>query len=604
MKKINLNTTSKTVLSGLILISCFILGYLLAPDTRSVGQAGTGYNQRTADATWTCSMHPQIKLPEPGQCPICFMDLIPLDDNGSGEGPIELTLSERAVKLADISVAPVQHGVAQAEVLLSGKVDYDETRVKTISAWIPGRLERLFVDYTGITVNKGEHLFEIYSPELYVAQAELVQVINDLSDPQTGLSPESYSATYKATRRKLAYLGMTEEQIDALEDRGGPSDRITITSPLGGVVIHKNAVVGRYVDTGSPIYTIADLSRVWVVLDAYESDLPFLRFGQKVQFTTEALPGQTFDGRITFIDPILDTGTRTVQVRINLLNHDQQLKPGMFVRASIEAILDAEGLAVNPQLANKWICPMHPEIVKEEPGICDVCEMDLVPSEDLGIVNMPENDRLPLLVPATAVLKTGKRALVYIRDPGAAEPTFASREVQLGPRVGDHYIIRSGLTEGELVVVNGNFKIDSAMQLAAKPSMMNPAGGVSPSGHQHSTDTPVEARSDPKSFNERMVPFGEALALVGSALEDGRLDDAKAALAAIRFMTGKFDMVGLSDGEMERWHQAAPQLEAILEHADHWVDPNAVQQAYEQVNTILGVLSPVDEISGEQVGHD
>jgi Cu(I)/Ag(I) efflux system membrane fusion protein len=275
-----------------------------------------------------------------------------------------------------------------------------------------------------------------------------------------------------AVREKLRLMGLVDEQIKAIEMGEMPSDVVTVYSPMSGVVIEKNSVEGAYVKTGTNIYTIADLDRVWVILEAYETDLPWLAFGQDVSFTTSGIPGKTFMGRVIFIDPIVDEKTRTVKVRINVANPDGELKPGMFVHGTIHASVGSEDKAINPELANKWVCPMHPEVIQDSPGSCRVCGMDLVKSESMGIVYKPGHRHESLLVPASAVLKTGERAIVYIKISGV-EPTFEGREIVLGVRVGDAYVVKSGLSEGEEVVMKGNFKIDSAMQISAKPSMMN-----------------------------------------------------------------------------------------------------------------------------------
>jgi len=237
---------------------------------------------------------------------------------------------------------------------------------------------------------------------------------------------------------------------------------------------------GIYVQTGTQIYTVADLSQVWVKLDAYESDLAWIRYGQQVQFTTESYPGETFRGWISFLDPVLDSVTRTVKVRVEVPNPDGKLKPEMFVRAVVASRVGQGGKVMEPNLAGKWICPMHPSIVKPQAGACDICGMDLVTTESLGYVVARGSEASPLVIPDTAPLVTGKRAVVYVKKPDAQIPTFEGREVVLGPRAGRYYLVASGLQEGEQVVTNGGFKIDSALQIQAKPSMMNPPGAEMP----------------------------------------------------------------------------------------------------------------------------
>jgi len=248
-------------------------------------------------------------------------------------------------------------------------------------------------------------------------------------------------------------------------------------------VVHRNATEGMYVNTGTPIYTVADLSQVWVLLDVYESDLPWIRYGQEVTFSTESGPGETFTGRISFIAPIVDPTTRTVKVRVNVPNRDGILKPDMLIKAVVLARTAVGGKVIDPSLTGKYLCPMHPEIIKSRAGSCDICGMDLVTASSLGYATVCD-DEAPLVIPRSSPLITGRRAVVYVKDP-TEEGLFEGREIVLGPRAGEYYQVAEGLREGELVVVNGAFKIDSALQIQAKPSMMNPEGGVAPPVHNH-----------------------------------------------------------------------------------------------------------------------
>jgi multidrug efflux pump subunit AcrA (membrane-fusion protein) len=460
-----------------------------------------------------------------------------------------------------------------------GKVDYDETTFGYITAWVPGRLDRLYVDYTGVEVKKGDHTVSIYSPELYSTQDELIQALKFRRENQSTRFGAEINLVESA-REKLRLWGMTEEQIREIEKQDKPTDHMTIYSPVSGIVIEKLKQVGDYVKTGERIYTVADLKLVWVHLDAYESDLPWIRYGQEVTVTTEAYPGDKFHGRIAFIQPVLNDKTRTVKVRVNVPNLDGKLKPEMFVHAVVQPKVAAGGRVMDPSLAGKWISPMHPEIVKDEPGKCDVCGMPLVRTESLGYV-APETDekQRPLVIPYSAALVTGTRAVVYVELPAvhsvaepafqtlsavveegdlaktreafatyanmldrpydqpgtgyaknlwhqyadrlgqyalagqrartvknaeqafsgiettmnwlreqfapSGQPTFEGREIVLGPRAGDYLLVRHGLQEGELVVTQGNFKIDSEIQIQAKPSMMTPEGGGGGGGHHH-----------------------------------------------------------------------------------------------------------------------
>ena len=485
-----MSNRGQILIVGLVaLVAGLLIGSLRGGEESHKEHAGNGAEQAKAEV-WTCSMHPQIRMPEPGPCPICGMDLIPVRDGGEDEelGPRQLRLSERAQKLASIRVASVRREFVEAETRLMGKVAVDETRKRHIAAWIPGRIDRLYVDYTGIPVAAGDHMAYLYSPELLTAQEELIQALRTV-EQTVGMARSSAEKTAAAAREKLRLWGLKTEQIGAIEREKVASDHLTIHAPAGGVVVEKHVSEGAYVQTGTRIYTIADLSQVWLLLEAYERDLVWLRYGQEVTFETEAYPGESFAGRIAFISPVLDERTRTVEVRVNAANADGRLKPGMFARGVVRARVAASGRVVEPDLAGKWISPMHPEIVKDGPGACDVCGMPLVRAEELGYAGVGDGEGAPLVVPASAVMVTGKRSVVYVAVAGK-EGIFEGREVELGSRVGDYYILREGLDEGEQVVVNGSFKIDSALQILARPSMMNPEGGGMAPGHgNHGRET-------------------------------------------------------------------------------------------------------------------
>lgn len=427
------------------------------------GSATDGTGTASQDEVWTCSMHPQVKAPKPGKCPICAMDLIPLSSMGTSDGERTFSMSEAAKALAGITTVEVVREHPETNVRLFGKVAYDETSMKTVAARFPARIDRLFVDYTGIPVKKDDHLAEVYSPELLAAQTELL----------TAKRFNNQDALQVA-RDKLRLWGFPEERIREIESSGKTSDLLMIDAPMSGIVTHKSVNEGDYVQTGSPFFRIAELDEVWVMLDAYESDTPWLRFGQDVAFTTESMPGKTFHGRISFISPELDSSTRTVSVRVNVPNEEGLLKPGMYVSGVVKAKVAGAGRVLDPSLAGKWISPMHPEIVKDSPGQCDICGMDLVPAEKLGYVSSTDEGEPPMVIPVSSVLHTGKRSVVYVEKPDVEQPTFDGREVLLGPRAGDKYIVEAGLKPGEKVVAEGGFVIDSALQIQAKTSMMLP----------------------------------------------------------------------------------------------------------------------------------
>jgi Cu(I)/Ag(I) efflux system membrane fusion protein len=470
-----------------IRIVVFLAGYLLKGFFSHPPADQSAQLQTQQPKMWTCAMHPQIRQPKPGKCPICFMDLIPVEMEEAQVAARQIAFSEDAMKLMEVETTLVERKFVEAEVRMVGKVEYDESRVKEITAWVPGRIDRLYVDFTGILVRKGDHMVYLYSPQLLSTQAELLQAVK--ATQQTNQASElirlSSIATLEAAREKLRLLGLQKEQIDEIEKTGRTTDHLTIYAPIGGIVIAKHANAGDYVETGTKIYTIADLSQVWVKLDAYESDMMWVRYGQQVEFAAEAYPGEVFKGTITFIDPVLNPMTRTVKLRVDVANPDGRLKPEMFVRAVVRTKIAAGGMVMDENMAGKWICPMHPSIVKSSPAQCDICGMDLVTTESLGYVTAEQAGEPPLVIPASAALITGTRAVVYVRLEGKEKPTFEGREIVLGPRAGDYYLVKEGLSEGEQVVTKGNFKIDASLQIQAKPSMMNPEGQEVPHNHQH-----------------------------------------------------------------------------------------------------------------------
>lgn len=544
-----------------VALAAFILGAVAASMAQ---RKPTGTNEQigvTAQADWyTCSMHPQISLKDPkAKCPICFMDLIPVSA-GPQLGPRQVGFSHEAAKLAEIRTTPVERRFVDHDVRLVGKVVYDETRVKTITAWVNGRLERLYADYTGIAVKAGDHMVRLYSPEILVAEQELqsawraareAKEQNVRSAPTERFIANQAEAILEATRKKLQLLGVQPEQIKQIETAAAPMDTIEILAPIGGIVIQKQASQGMYVNTGTPIYTIVDLSRVWVTVEAYESDLAWIRYGQTVTFETRSLPGEMFSGRIAFIDPVLNPQTRTVRLRVNVENPDFKLKPEMFVRAVVRSRLSRDGEVVEPELAGKWISPMHPEVVKDGPGNCDVCGMPLVRAETLGYAGRGE-EKPPLVIPATAPLITGTRAVVYLQIPGEATPLFEGRTIRLGPRAGEHYIIREGdLKEGDLIVTQGNFKIDSALQIMAKESMMSQEGGPL-------TAAPVA--QVPAGFVAALAPLYDAYLAYQTALAADKTDAHRAAAEALRKAVASVDAAQLPASRSADWKRFTGEL--------------------------------------------
>lgn len=579
------------------------LGYLLAASSAGdraqsaapAADAKAAAQAAKAETVWTCSMHPQIRQAGPGLCPLCQMALVEVPAGGGGGGGLRtLTISPAARALMNLQTTPVEKKFVSHEVRMVGKVNYDETRLKYITAWVPGRLDRLYVDYTGAAVKQGDHLVYLYSEEVYAAQEELIQALrfnrlrgNQVADPN---QPRINLA--ESAREKLRLWGLTDGQIKQIESQQTPSDHITIYSPISGVVIEKLRQEGDRVALGDRIYTVADLSQVWVELDAYESDLTWLRYGQGIAFTTEAYPGEQFLGRIVFIQPFLNDKTRTVMVRVNMPNPDGRLKPEMFGHGVVHVQVGIGGHVVEPELAGKWISPMHPEIIKDHPGKCDICGMPLVPIESLGYPTSPERELAkPLVIPVSAALVTGRRAIVYVEVADAEAPTFEGREIVLGPRAGNEYIVRSGLGEGELVVTHGNFKLDSEIQLQAKPSMMTPDGG----------NTAGASKGLPKIFVKRMrelIALSEAIA---GATEKKDLPRVASLYRQFGQVLNSIDASALAGNALNVWNDLAMLLTNDVVEGRDLNQLQEAQRVYEllsnHVHRMRTVFSLQDEAS-------
>ncbi len=477
----------------------------------SLAETADSAHKHDRETVWTCSMHPQIQLPEPGQCPICFMDLIEVEKQSNEERQSlrQISLDSQARKLAEIEVQPVIRGAkdAAAEIQIFGRIDYDETKVTTITSWVDGRIDKLFVDYTGAAVQRGQAVAKVYSPDLFTAQAELIQALQEVKrvgPSDNSLVKKMASQTLAAAREKLRLLGIGKKQLQEMEQLEKPADHITLTAPLSGIVIEKHVNEGVYVKTGNPVYTLADLSQVWVILEVYESDLHAIAMGQQVGFTVEAYPGAAFQGKVVYIDPLVDEKKRTVRVRLNAENSKRKLKPGMFIRAEVSVPASKQGQA-------------------------------------------------PLLIPASAPLLTGKRALVYVQVPDQTG-TYIGREVVLGSRRGEYYEVKNGLEKGELVVVRGNFKIDSAIQLQARPSMMNPYAGAA---KQKNNSLPKLFISRLDLLNQHFVKFSREVHKLDVARYRPALQKFSHALAAI-------SKDGLMEEDKLSWQEFAMLLQNDL----------------------------------------
>lgn len=405
-----------SVYIGILIIGIGI-GYVLFGKRAAVASEGVKEHKHTEkEQMWTCSMHPQIMQPEPGDCPICGMDLIPADQTTDGLTSGQFRMTENAMALANIETSVIgKDALTEGAIKLSGVITENEEENAVQTAHFSGRIEKLYVKYTGETVRNGQLLALIYSPELVAAQQELLTAVS-LKSAQPAL--------YEAVKRKLASWKLTATQIEEIERSGKVKSNFPVYANVSGVVTEKNIEVGDHLKEGQAMFRIANLNTVWGAFDAYENMISSLKIGQKVIVRTHAFPEESLEATVSFINPVLDKKTRTVTVRVLLKNKDERLKPGMFIEGAIK---------------------------KNETA---------------------KQGGEAILIPKSAVLWTGKRSVVYVK-PEHKQAVFEMREVVLGALSGDDYIVISGVSEGEEIVVNGTFTVDASAQLQGKYSMMN-----------------------------------------------------------------------------------------------------------------------------------
>lgn len=451
------------------------LGWLTdaATDNTSGEDAGNA-----AATSYICPMMCTPPSPKPGRCPVCGMELVPATGHGGGGDGRSVLIDAAARRVAGIETVAVRSVAAHRTLEGIGRLDYDEGGRKTLAAYVDGRIEALFADYTGVKVAEDDTLAVLYSPKLYSAQVELLLARNASSQNSSGPVQRVAAVNEslaRSARQRLVELGMTESQIAALEASGTADSRLQLVAPMRGTVIRKAVVEGQYVSEGDTIYELADLSSVWLMLELFPEDAALLRYGMRVQAEVQSLPGRVFDGRVTFVDPIVDPQTRTVGVRVVLANEDGALRIGDFARASIDVPLGDNGLIYDPELAGRWVSPRHPQITEDGPGACSICGVPLVPATELGFTDNPSLMPEALVVPRDAVLMAGSSSVVYIEtEPGR----FEIRQVVLGPVVDGDVVVVAGLASGDEVARRGNFLIDSQMQLLGNPSLIDPTRAV------------------------------------------------------------------------------------------------------------------------------
>jgi len=411
------------IIATITLFIGLALGYLIFSDNSSTTKTTVekGTTNPDSNTIWTCSMHPEIKMDEPGDCPKCGMDLIPLESN-SNSNPLVLEMTDNAVKISNIQTtiigsATTNNSQNTDRITLSGKIKANESTSASIVTHIPGRIEKLNISFTGERIQKGQKIASIYAPNLITAQKELLeaQKIKDIN-------PE----LFEASKNKLKFWKISDKQIEQILQEQNVKEYFSIYADYSGVVINKKISVGDHLMEGGVLFDIQNLNKLWVVFDVYEKDLSKIKKGNQIKFTTPSVPNKTFNSKISFIDPFINPKTRAATVRIEISNTNQELMPEMFVTGTVVI-----------------------------PNLSSVTDNEIIS------------------VPKTAVLWTGKRSVVYIKLKDTNVPSFEFKEVTLGNSIGENYIILEGLKTGDEVVTNGAFIIDASAQLNNQMSMMN-----------------------------------------------------------------------------------------------------------------------------------
>ena len=450
MKKLNPYLTYALLLVVGILIGSLFFGGSKTPQSDRSEHIEQTHTDEEGNIIYTCSMHPSVRQDEPGNCPICGMELIPADDNSSDSlDPNALKMTETALKLAIIQTSEVTAQSPEKTIDLPGKVTFDQTKTQNVTAHFPGRITKLITDFEGAFVEKGDVVAEVYSPDLVSAQQELLEAVK-IKKSQPGL--------YESARKKLLRWEISPSVIDNIETEGEIRTSLPITSPATGYVTNLIIREQSYVNRGSVLFSVADLSTVWVEFEAYESVMNEISEGDNVSYTLNALPGETHSGKVTYVNPTIDSKKQTLSIRAESENSNLKLKPGMLAQAQISMQVS-----------------QHPQ----------------------------------LLVPKSAILWTGKRSIVFEKLTEHEEPTFIAREVLLGARSGDFYIVHEGIQQGDHIVTNGTFKVDAAAQLADKRSMMNtePGTGSNATGHDHGEIQMEEKTSDHSQQSQQRQNF-------------------------------------------------------------------------------------------------
>lgn len=499
----------------IVILGCLFFGGLAGWLIRGTGDHPDHEHFHLAEdgTIYTCSMHPQIRQNEPGQCPLCGMALTPVSSNSGNSSPYVLEMTPEAMALSNVQLTRVKSGAGSGKLSLTGKIQVNEQRVKSLTVNYSGRVDRLFVNFTGQEVRRGEKLATLYSPDLVNAQKELLETAK-IKDRQPAL--------YQASKEKMKLWKISDEQIARIENSGQVQTQFDVYADVAGVVIARNVAVGDFVNRGTALFEIVDLSSVWVILDAYESDLGAIRKGDDLNFQVSSYPGREFKAKVSYIDPVLNPDTRTVGIRAEAVNRNFELKPEMFVSASIAT---------------------------------------------------SQSSQSGLMIPKTAILWTGPRSVVYVQVGTKESPAFEMREIELGPRVGDDYLVLSGVEEGEQVVSNGVFAVDAAAQLSGNYSMM-----LKPE---------VKSLEVPEAFKTQLTAFMKAYFPIKNALVKSDAKETQKTIDPAKVSLAKVDMKLLGGKAHDIWMDLLKPMQGSLDKIAQTSDVEEQRKHFETLSDNL-----------------
>ncbi|BAV94082.1 efflux RND transporter periplasmic adaptor subunit [Ichthyobacterium seriolicida] len=435
MKNIN---KKQLLISILLLLIGIYLGKIFFGSENKENQDENKTSTPEKQSIWTCSMHPQIKQKNSGKCPLCGMDLTILEEEEStNETSQLLELNQNSMTLANIQTSKVEYDNFKKEFYLNGKVIVDERKISTQTAHFDGKVEKLYINFTGEKIVKGQKIIAVYSPQIVTAQEELLESIKYKDE---NLIP--------SVKRKLDFWRIDKKTIDKIIKTKSIIRTFDVISDFEGIVTYKNVNIGDHVDPGTTLYKIADLSKLWIVFDAYEKHIKHIHKGDEVEITFDVPGLEKITSKVAFIDPVINEKTRVAKVRVEIENFEDKILPEMFTTGKFVSF----------------------------------------------------RKKKKLKIPKTAVLWTGKQSIVYLKTPDSKKHSFKAVEVSLYDHSEDYYFIKSGLNKGDEIVINGAFTIDAAAQLQGKNSMMNQITKSESSKKKYRTQASDKLKSEIKKI--------------------------------------------------------------------------------------------------------